>query len=819
MMSPNFKWNILFFLVFLPLILGGNPSPAWAGDMRIRGRVLDQETRASLAFVNILVENTQTGTVSDLDGYFSITLPEPDARLLLSYVGYYNVVFEIDPHQDVQTIMMQPRAIELAVVEVFPGVNPAHRIIENAIAATRLNDPKKSGSFSYDSYNRYLFTVRHEQLKDIQRPPEDTLPGAYSHLDWMKQHHFMIMETVTHRKFRYPSLDTETVLASRTSGFRDQALVFATSLIKSFSFYGDHISILGQEYVGPLSPGSTSRYFFLLEDTIYTQTADSVFVISFRPGLGRNFTGLKGVLYINSSGWALQNVIAEPAIPSETMRIRIQQEFELIEGRRWFPTEVNTVIEFLEMEYYQGIPMILEGRTHLRNIQIDPLLRRRDFSPYSIVLAPDTIPDINAFLARHRPDTLGIRELNTYSYIDSMWQVYSFDRLATQAVSLLRGYLRLGILNVEFGQLLRYNDYQGFRPGLGLRTNHRFSHIFGINGRIGYGFKNSSLTYRLGAQVLFDRISAFTVGYDYQKDYNEPGAIDFLERPTLFNPAIIRSFFYQNIDLAKSHTAWLSFRAFRNNLTIRGYAAHEDHYQRTPYVFAPVVPNPRTEAGRFRFFETGINMRFAIGERYVQTPTRTFARSSELPVVSLNLARGWSGVFEGQYDYWRTSLKVEQRFRIKMAGIQHWVLHAGFVHGQPPWTKLFTAQASYRPFAISAPQSFSTMRMGEFISDRYLKLFFSHYFENLLFGRPGNSPGLAILTNIGFGSLKNPQSHQGMVFNVMSRGFFESGIGITNLLGEGLTSMGLEFIYRYGPYAMPRFQENLSVRLRYAILF
>jgi hypothetical protein len=819
MISPDYIRNNIFLLFFLPLFVYGNPSLDWAGDMRIRGRVIDQETRASLAFVNILVENTQTGTVSDLDGYFSITLPEPNARLVLSYVGYYNVVFEIDPHQNIQTIMMQRRAIELPVVEVLPGINPAHRIIENAIAARLLNDPKKAASFSYESYNRFLFTARYEQEHLPQDPSADTSEVIQSMRKWIRNHHFMIMETVTQRSFRYPSLETETVLASRTSGLRSQALVLMATQFQSFSFYDDPINIAGNQYVSPLSPGSASRYFFLLEDTTFTQTADSVFIISFRPGLGRNFEGLKGVLYINSNGWALQNVIAEPAVPSESMRVRIQQVYELIDGRRWFPTQINTDLEFVEMEYLPGVPFIGEGRTYLRNIRIDPLLRRRDFSPYSILIAPDTIRNKNAFWDKHRPDTLGMREINTFSYIDSIGQVYNFDRILTQTTSLLRGYLRLGILNVEIGHLLRFNDYQGFRPGLGLRTNHRFSHIFGLNARIAYGFKNESLTYGLGAEILLHRNSEFEVGYDYQKEYHEPGSFEFLERPTLLSPVAIRSFFFRNFDLVESHTAWLSFRAFRNNLTVKGYMANEDHYQRSPYVFVPDVPNPSTEAGRFRFFETGINLRLAFGERFVKTPTRTYARGDNAPVVSLNLARGWGGVLNGQHDYWRTSLKLEHRFRIKMAGVQHWVLHAGYVYGQPPWPKLFTAQASYRPFSIAVPQSFATMRMGEFISDRYLKLFFSHNFENLLFRGKGFSPGLAIKTNIGFGSLNNPEAHQGMNFNSMNRGFFESGIAITNLLGQGLTRMGLEFIYRYGPYEMPRFQENISVRLRYEIMF
>ena len=74
---------------------------------------------------------------------------------------------------------------------------------------------------------------------------------------------------------------------------------------------------------------------------------DTVFIISFRPYKGRNFEGMKGVLYINSHGYAVQNVLAEAYDQkNEPFKVSIQQQYDLIEGKRWFPVLLSSTIIF-----------------------------------------------------------------------------------------------------------------------------------------------------------------------------------------------------------------------------------------------------------------------------------------------------------------------------------------------------------------------------------------------------------------------------------------------------------------------------------------
>jgi len=57
-------------------------------QQKVTGTISDSSTRESLAGVNILVEGTQQGVITDASGNYSLNIPGQNAVLLISYVGY-----------------------------------------------------------------------------------------------------------------------------------------------------------------------------------------------------------------------------------------------------------------------------------------------------------------------------------------------------------------------------------------------------------------------------------------------------------------------------------------------------------------------------------------------------------------------------------------------------------------------------------------------------------------------------------------------------------------------------------------------------------
>ena len=81
--SLKFFWSLcLNFLIF----------SAFSQSRLISGKVTSLDGKL-LEGVNIRIKNANTGTITDLQGMYKISVPEnTDARLIYSMVGYSNTV-------------------------------------------------------------------------------------------------------------------------------------------------------------------------------------------------------------------------------------------------------------------------------------------------------------------------------------------------------------------------------------------------------------------------------------------------------------------------------------------------------------------------------------------------------------------------------------------------------------------------------------------------------------------------------------------------------------------------------------------------------
>ena len=58
-------------------------------DWKIKGRVIDKDTKEALIGASIVVQNNPNiGTITDVDGNFELTLPNSNTKLTVSYIGY-----------------------------------------------------------------------------------------------------------------------------------------------------------------------------------------------------------------------------------------------------------------------------------------------------------------------------------------------------------------------------------------------------------------------------------------------------------------------------------------------------------------------------------------------------------------------------------------------------------------------------------------------------------------------------------------------------------------------------------------------------------
>ena len=84
--------------IFLCLTL----AMAAFADINVKGKVIDADGSEPMIGVSVLVKGTSTGTVTDFDGNFELTVPDK-ATLQLSYIGYKTI--ELRAVSDMQIIM------------------------------------------------------------------------------------------------------------------------------------------------------------------------------------------------------------------------------------------------------------------------------------------------------------------------------------------------------------------------------------------------------------------------------------------------------------------------------------------------------------------------------------------------------------------------------------------------------------------------------------------------------------------------------------------------------------------------------------------
>ena len=767
-----------------------------------------------LAFVNILA-NQKSGVTSNIDGLFSIQSATPITSLKLSYVGYEPKQIDVSGKNSI-VITLIPTSYQLSEFTLLPGENPAHAIINKVVENRKIHNPEKSLNFKYESYNKLFITGdvdstllnNPEKLKEQDSITQRTV-------DILEKQHIFLMESVTERKYMLPDKSYEKVLASRVSGLQNNTFSLIATEIQSFSFYNEMLNVAGSSYLNPISTNSTSKYFFLIEDTTFSGT-DTVFVISFRPKKGKNFKGLKGLLYINTDGYAVQNVMAEPNEEPESFGIKIQQQYEKIENS-WFPVQLNTTILF-KTALINNVKMLGIGKSYLKNIDINPDLKKNEFG---IVTTDDVTKKDEDFWFKYRGDSLSEKEKKTYHVIDSIGKAENFDKKLGTLEALLTGKIKWGFVNLDLDQFLSYNDYESFRFGAGLHTNSQFSKVFSLGGYGAYGIKDKTFKYGGDVNFFIHRNYDIELNLSYEKDVAEPGTVQFFNyKIPLLSSAGNRYFYMSKMNNNEKIEARLKFRTLRY-LRVYLFANQETVDVTDNYYFLKKI-NDFTwlHDNSFLFNEVGAEFRYAFKQKIIQTSKYKYAKPTKYPILYARIAQGLNNSY-GEFEYTRITVKTEKAFRIKNIGQPSFYVESGITIGDAPVHKLNTSLGTFMPnsFLIASDLAFETMLPYEFFSDRFVNIHLKHNFGSLLLKTKKFQPELILSTNIGFGTLSNQQNHGGEAFKTMEKGYYESGLSINNLIKMNFTSFGVAGFFRYGPYQLTKQSENFTIKLSFGYNF
>ncbi len=775
----------------------------------------DSFTGEAIPFVKVR-PSTGEPFLADLDGAIHFTsLPE---TVELRAGGYRDTIVSLATLSD-SIFQMQPYVQFIQEVRAIAGENPAHRIINIAIANRKKNNPLENDAFRYESYSKFIFDVNRDGIEGFLKDTSKATPGNF-----LDQQHILILESASTRTFIPPAHDKEEITAYKVSGFSDPALSTFANELQSFSFYENQFNLLGKTYINPIAFGGTKRYVFVLEDTTIINR-DTTFTIYYRPRTGKNFDGMTGRLYINTNGYAIEKVTAKPYLDTLGTPITIVQEYAFVDGKKWFPSKLSTEIELrslpilLKAKDSTIVSTFLEGRgsTYIKEVEINPEgLRKRDFSNVTVITHEDANAAKEETWDSLRVYQISEKEKRTYTVIDSLSKAEHLDERLTMLSSLAEGKVPVGALALDLTRLLDFNYYERYRFGIGLETSKKTLKNAVIGGY--YGWSTGDRTNKFGgySTIHLSRKHGIKLDLRYQQDLLERGGTNFIKDAfNLNSTSVYRDLFITNMERQRLGEVAFSANVLPNlKMTLIG------NYQRIWYTggyqFYPNGIATSFPLSDVDLAETGIEFNWNIGEKVMLLGDKRISKGTKYPKIRVRAVKGWKGIFESDFDYYRFNAEIQQNISIRGLGTFVWTLQAGQTIGDVPLFLMHNGNGTRRNWMISAPNTFETMLPSEFYQQRQAALFTRLTFYSIKTGKKWTQPQFALHHAMGYGDMANTNLHS-ITFKTMDKGFFEGGLIINNLITSNASGIGIGVFYRYGAYANSDWKQNIVPKLTLSV--
>ncbi|MDX5427630.1 MAG: DUF5686 and carboxypeptidase regulatory-like domain-containing protein [Bacteroidota bacterium] len=815
-------WLLCLFISWLPSI--GQVT-------HVSGVVYDSESREPLPFAAVTVNGTRSGTSTDIDGFFKVSADNIH-QLTFSYVGYERFSMPITSETPMPLeVYMQPSVTNLQEVTVVAGENPAWELIRKVVANRDRNNPEHLQSFSYTTYNKLFVTLDFDSagadIDTIRRNvvTENGLDSSFTIVDssvyearrMMERSHLFMLESVSERKFKAPGKNNEEVLATRVSGFKNPMFTLLATQLQSFSFYGDHIIILQQKYLNPINPGFEKRYMFNMKDTL-VEGKDTTFVISYAPVPNPSHPSMRGLLYVTTDGWALTNVVAEPAEESG-LTVRIQQKYEK-KGGVYFPVQHNYDFLFGNVSF-NGVMPVGIGRTYLRDIEIDPKLENRDFYPVEVRLDPQAADRDPEFWEKYRGRPMDSKETRTYEFIDSIGEEENLERKLDFLLALRTGKLRVGFVDLDLDRFLKYNVYEGVRLGAGLHTNSRLLPWLTIGGFAGWGTSDNLWKYGYDGAITLSQKYQLKIGGGYRFDLFETGGMSFDSKRELklINTESYRNLWVEQYDEVSEAYGYIEYHPLPKIHTRFGFS-RQNRWTLGPYQY---LMRDKGENGvlqnGFTASFVNVEVQYAPGDKYMEGPFGRRPISQTYPVFTAKYQRGIDGLLDSEFSFDRVDLRIDHSLLWRHIGTTTFRLEGGMVMGGAPASWLYFGNGS-KPvnyytgdFLITTYWGFETMRMNEFLSDRFASLTIRHNFGQYLF-KTSDKSAFHIVGRGYFGQLEDPDVHRNIRFMTPDKGYFEAGFELDNFIPfQMLDFIGIGGYYRLGAYQFDDPWKNLAIKM------
>jgi len=827
-------WRFCLRNIALPVFLLCCCSARLAGQQRTTGAVLNKETGKGIPSASVKLVGTAEGTSCDSTGRFSLTVRQPfPVDLLVSAVGYQDVVRSVPSAGDGLTFLLEPDARTIDAVEIsrkqkYNNRNPAVELIRQVIRHKRDNRSENYPKLHFQQYDKLQFGLANPRVPAGRVPGDwrfffentDTLTAPGNALLTL-----LMREQISDVYSRKSPKASKKIVRSLVQTDYDERYInnaniqtYISHILREVEIYDDNILLIDKSFLSPIAGNAPALYKYYIADTV--QTAEGRFVeLNFEPRNPADVL-LRGTLQITTDG----RYAVRSAELKADRRANLNWVNDLLVVLTYKPNAEGQMFldrSDLRLLLGAGSQNTAFGRRTTRHYAYDfaPTFADAVFAGAPAEIAPGARANKRDVFDR-RPIELTEAEEKVYAHVDSLNSNRKFRTVLAVGYLLAQGYHSMG--GFEAGPLeytYSINNIEGNRIRLGGRTTAAFSGKLFVESYLAYGLRDARVKYFAAPAFSLNgkAVSAFPAHYlrlAAQHDIFEPG------RGTGFQKG---DSFFRSIRSDRP-TKWLDsdiyqirhLLEFGNHVSFRTALTH---HRRTPIgdLELPSSADPNLRLATIHTNDLELMLRWAPRERFYFRNLSREAIPDKYPVFNVQYNRGLRGVWDGGYAYDALRGAVSKRFFLNPFGFADVTLAGGKIWGTLPYLLLEVPDV-YRNESWHDIE-YSMMQSAEFVADRYVRFAIEQQLQGFVLNKLPLVKKLKLREILGarmfYGSLSpanNPYTGSGVVrFDTDRDGrtmthvlrktpYWEGTIGLDNVF----RALKVEYIRRLNYLDLPQ---------------
>ena len=729
--------TILLTTLFLP--------DASAQATKVKGRVLDASTGEGVPFAGIYFLNSTVGVSADINGNFFLeTRIDSLTVLSASILGYEEQVKRITPHSFNEVVfILKPIVDELNAAVVKPDDSYIRSILRKIDEAKVRNNPERRPRYSCDVYTKMELDLTNPENRMIKRMLPKSFKFVYDYMDTSVvsgQPYLPVLISESTSKYYHrkdPPSNREIIKATRISGVENDPVLaqFTGNMYVKTNFYDNYINIFQIEIPSPLSSVGTTYYNYYLVDSLQVE-GRKTYKVRFHPSKWVSSPTFDGEMSIDAGDYALRDIHVRLKKGSNVNWVRdmaIDVENRRLPDSTWFYKQDRMYVDF-SVTMRDSSKMI----SFLGNRQIDysnpdfetTLKEDKDDINAQVQAGKDVMNNDDTYWQNVRPFPLSDKEQGIYNMVDSIKNVPLYKDAYALAEMLVNGFLNLKYVGIgPYSSLYSFNELEGDRVQLGLRTTNKLSRKLRLMGYAAYGFKDHTFKGGGTFEYMFNTQPTSKLTLSYKHDAMQLGK----------GPSIYGSGSLMTSVLAKANSQKMSMvndyslswqrewsQGFNTIISLESRRIFSN-------LFVPMVTSSGDYLNSVGYNQAHLQMRFSKDEIVTRATFDKHYLYSKYPVVTMDLIASMKGIGKNEYTYFRPELSIHYVLPIPPVGLSKFDLNAGTIVGKVPYPmlKIHEGNGTY----TFSRYSFNCMDYYEFASDLWVTLFWEHNFKGFFLGK------------------------------------------------------------------------------------